>query len=452
MSDLSKKSGVSWLRRLVEGWLPSGSPEVRLFLLLMAIGLTIRVMIMPFFGHIDFFSEHRRIHGLHEHGGWYPGSRFVTTTVERLNYAMVAPLLPEASSMFDVVDLKETTASHLEYFAFVRHRTVMRAVFLLKIPYLLFDLATALMIFRMFGGSRIGIRGAAMWLFNPVTLFAFYVFGRYEAIVIAFMVMAVWMLWERKYIWSACGFGMALWSREIMMLLLPFFLIAYWRSPFMGWMKKAGVTLILAVFALFAANVLPRMLGMESILAGGDRSLAEFSQARQILGFQIVWYFPFVSVCLMLVYHLLMVRSSDIEGAFLKTLGMFFCLLFVFTIHSVHYVAWSMGVLIMLAAMHPEVAKAWGLFCLAWIAFWLVGTDLGVFTQWLAAPFSLWVVNLPTLPYVIERYVLKSLAFDWNMVIGAMRSVYAGALLICFWKVLRSDKAVDSSGMKGVQS
>lgn len=114
MSDLSNKSGISGVRRFFESWLPSGSPEVRLFLLLMAIGLTIRVLIMPFFGHIDFFSEHRRIHGLHEHGGWYPGSRFVTTTVERLNYAVVAPLLPEANSMFDVVDLKQTTASHLD--------------------------------------------------------------------------------------------------------------------------------------------------------------------------------------------------------------------------------------------------------------------------------------------------------------------------------------------------
>jgi hypothetical protein len=53
---------------------------------------------------------------------------------------------------------------------------------------------------------------------------------------------------------------------------------------------------------------------------------------------------------------------------------------------------------------------------------------------------------------VIERYVLKSLAFDWNMVIGAMRSVYAGALLICFWKVFRSEKAVETAEMKGVRS
>ena len=436
---ISKTLATWW--RLV---FPVHDESFRRFLWIASIAAFVRVLVMPFFGHIDFFSECRRIYYAYETGSLYPGSRFVTNFIEVMNFRIFAPFLAEKSSMFGMWDYSMTTASHLEYFGFLDHRAVLRVFLLLKLPYLIFDLGIGLLIYHFFTDKKSSLRGAWVWFFNPVSFFAFYIFSRYESIPLFFVMLTLLMFRQDRILWGFVALGLAMWSREIIVILVPFFLIYILRNRQFNWIRIIGGVAILGVFAGFASNVIPGILGFKSPFLGSVGSIAEMQESVRILGFQLAWYFPFVIVYTLLALGLMVGERADFRQL-ITVLGLFYCGFFVLVMHSVHYVSWAIVLFALIAAEDKQFLKGFVWFCLGWIAFWMVGTDLGVFTQWLASPGSLFFVNIPIFPQALEQFVLKHSAFNLNLVVPAFRSVYAATLVLCAILILRrKDKAIIS--------
>lgn len=408
------------------------------FIQILLVALLLRIVCMPFFGHIDFLSEWRRIFHAWDTGYLFPGSRFVTSLIEFVHFSLIAPLLAEKNSMFQTANWAETTASHLEYFGFLGHHAILRTVFLLKLPYLLCDVITGVLIYRFFDERKPALIAAGVWFFNPVTFFASYIFGRYEAIPLMFVAASFLMLKRERMLSAALLLGLAMWSREIVITLFPFFLVFFAKHLRGSPLRLLAAGGILLLFVGFASNLLPNLLGFPKTAegAGGTVNIVGASQSLQLFGFQIGYYYAFVLAYVLLFLHFLFSRNRSVE--FLITvLAVYYCAFFATAIHTVHYVSWGFVPFTFLAARNLDFARALGLFCLTWIAFWLVASDLGVFTHWLAMPSSLFWNNLPIIPAIAELQLLKGSAMTMHNLIFAGRSVYAATLIFMIVLALR---------------
>jgi hypothetical protein len=400
------------------------------FIQFFLIAALIRVIVMPFFGHIDFLSEYRRIFHAWDTCYIFPGSRFITSIVELINFTVVAPLLAEKGSMFQSVNWVETTASHMEYFGFVTHHAILRTFFLLKIPYLVCDMATGFIIYRFFEDKKTALLASFIWFFNPITFFASYIFARYESIPLMFVAGSFLMLKRQRMVSAAVFLGLAMWSREIVITLFPFYIVYFYRNLLHKRRTLIVCFSLLLIFVGFASNFLPNILGFPKMAddAGGTVNVIGASQSLQLLGFQIGYFYAFVIAYVLLFLHFLFSKKNNLD-LLIQTVAIYYCAFFICSVHKVHYVAWGFVPFTLLAAKNKSFGKALGIFCLVWIAFWAIASDLGVFTHWLAIPSSLFWSNIPIIPSILELVILKDSDLTLRIAIYAGRSVYAASLL-----------------------
>lgn len=413
---------------------------LRPFLIILLIGALLRVIILPFFGHIDFLSEYSRIFTLNRDGNLFFGSRFITAFTEYIHYFLVSPLLAEESSMFRLYDLSKTTATHLQYFAFVEHHAIYRTFFLLKLPYLLFDLLSGVMLYNFFQNKWTGFKAAAIWLFNPITFFAFHIFGRFESIALFYVVLSLFFAHKNRILPASIAFGLAMWSREINLTLLPFFIVFVLKSADTKGSTKAYSILLLLVFASFATSVVPSIIGNFNQFRGGtSQTVTGFSQSLNLLGFEVGWYYPFVVIYMLLLVKLILTKNVDaIELC--KVIVLYYSAFFIMVIHTVHYVSWMVPFFSIVAAKNFRFLLGFAFFCLSWLVFWTFASDLGVFTHWLAIPGSLFFSNIPTIPILMNIFVLPDSAFQLHHVVTALRSIYASALIVCAIQIFNASK------------
>jgi hypothetical protein len=402
-----------------------GSSPAQRFWHLFAAALLLRFCLMPFFCHLDFLSEFKRIHIQYELGNLFPGSRFIVSLVEWINYAWVAPLLPERHSLF-FSDPGVSSAGHHDFFLFASDPSAWRALFLLKLGYLFFDLWTGYLIFKTSGADRRALSASALWFFNPVTLFSFYIFGRYESIALAFLVASLAAFRKGRMLQSCLLFGLCLWSREIFILILPFYGTALMLdSRNSAWHKYGGLILLLLILGM-VSNYLPHALGFQSVIGKAYGSLAEQNQVRHLIAFAVNWYYPMVIACGLSGFYLITSKtpiSDRLENAIL----FFFLSFFTFCVHSVHYVAWLLPILCLRLPASRSIGIGAIAYCICWIAYWLLATDLGVFTQWLAAPMSTHLLNLPNLPIWLAQ-VLPNIA---QLRVGELSAVFKSLQVAC---------------------
>lgn len=408
---------------------PQNEPLFWRFLWWLALAALIRLAFLPFFAHIDFFSECRRIFYFYDNGTIYPGSRFITSLFQLINMTLWSPLIAEKSSMFYMLNPAASTASHLQFFGFIQHEAILRTLLILKLPYLLFDLLIALVLYHFNTDRKSSMNAVLVWLFNPISFFAFYIFSRYESIPLFFLILSLLMLKQRRLLAAFIAFGLAIWSREIIIILAPFFVLYVIRQSSFSWREWIPSGIILALFFGFATNIIPSLMGIQNPFIADNVSLADVDQSVQLLGFQLVWYFPFITAISALGIWMLIRERVEFQ-MFLAVLGLFYCAFFVLVMHSVHYVSWATLIFAALGATDMQLRKTFYIFCGSWVIFWLFASDLGVFTHWLAAPSSSYWVNIPVFPEVAQRIILEGTAFKLHLVIPALRSLYAACLIV----------------------
>ncbi len=188
------------LQTLKSRWLDFyANTDNKQFLRFLLIALAIRMVVMPFFGHIDVLSEARRVFYWAENNIFIDNiARNTTMFIEVVFFRIFHFLLPESQSMLYHADIAHSMSTVPHSFEFVSHLTTFRTFFIFKIPYLVCDLATAVVLYNFFSDKKQGLRSSIMWLFNPVTIFAFYIFGRFESIPIFFIAAALLALKKTK--------------------------------------------------------------------------------------------------------------------------------------------------------------------------------------------------------------------------------------------------------------
>jgi hypothetical protein len=411
-------------------------------ILLFGVGLLVRLLLMPFFAHVDFLSEYGRMYQVIATGKptLYLG-RIVVVAVEQVFLRLFLPFLPDADTMLRFNDMHQSTAGLSEYFLFVSDPHIFRTLFLLKVPYLLFDLGTALVLCRLMAGKAERKTALSLWLFNPITLYAFYVFGRFESIPIFFLALTLLLLQKGRLLSSALTLGLALNCREIIVLYLPLYGLSLFGKH---WNQNDLFRRVIpALLVLFLMAVLPLWLKMrfETPLSAGGGGVQDMESAQALFGMRFNWFEPFVfgyaAICLWLLEE----RSRDAFERFLTATGLCILSFLLVVSHSAHYVSWM--VLFPIAGLYfnKPILKPFLIFCACWMATWAVLTDAGVFTLFLASPLSMNFFHFKTLLDVYETTLGQHVPMDRSMLIWSMKTVYAASIAYMMMLLFRKPEA-----------
>jgi len=158
------------------------------FLLALGVAVIIRLLLMPFFAHVDVYSEYRRVFYVLENGLYFDNAHRPVVFYIELFFAWISQLfIPVTNGLFDLPDPTKSVSNLVDYGFFLNDPNVFRHLFFFKLPYLLFDIATAVVIWKFIDKPQHKKLALLIWLFNPVTLFAAYIFGRFEVISLFFL-------------------------------------------------------------------------------------------------------------------------------------------------------------------------------------------------------------------------------------------------------------------------
>ncbi|HEX3723656.1 MAG TPA: hypothetical protein VHV31_12750, partial [Nitrolancea sp.] len=151
-------------------------------------------------------------------------------------------------------------------------------LFLLKLVPSIADTLIGLMLFviaRNFAGPRAGLLGAALFMFNPASIFLSATWGQWDSVSAAFMLVGLWLVFRGSPEWSLPFLTYASLIKPQLALLIAVAAIVWWRwfvqprrdddAAMRGrWHGRIGrlVTSALVSFAIFLAVDLPFGVGL----------------------------------------------------------------------------------------------------------------------------------------------------------------------------------------------
>jgi len=162
-------------------------------LVLLAIGaVALRLAVMPFTLHFDAYQIYSRASEAAYGNEWFSfTSQIIIQTFHNLWLLLVRPLLPESSGIWsDTASVIGVGASREDYEGFLAYDHLFRAIFLMKLPYVVADLACAWTLTRLVEPAR-RVAVAAFWLFNPLVIFSTAIYGRHDAIAVLVLLLSI---------------------------------------------------------------------------------------------------------------------------------------------------------------------------------------------------------------------------------------------------------------------
>ena len=404
------------------------------------IGLLIRLVVMPFTGHWDIRGINYAVHNLpfkgitnvYEVAANGPVEYFVNVNFGRdyfiyppLNYFTLGGiqwlLKPFYGSEF--VSWIEGYGNDLRQV--VTHPHVWRYLFLMKLPYLVPDVAMLLLLTKFFVKATDKTKVMKYWWLNPIVIYLPYVWGQFDIIPTFFMTWGVYLGMRDRPYHAAALFGIAASYKNYPLMLLPFLAIVLGKNLWQ--MVKLCLTGLLP----FILTTLP-FWGHEFF-----RKTVLFSwQSQKMLDF--LWpisstegVYPFVIgfglLLLWTLYHL--------QGQKKMLMSPLVIALFWYYATTNFHQQWFMWILPMLViyAVRDKSLLYISLWMVALFFLRLLEIQANVTNElliWLAPAFD----DLPK-----SRYVL-SLVYDIHKLRNIVDSFFMATALFVSWYVLKEKK------------
>lgn len=395
-------------------------------LLWLLFGILVRIIIMPFAFHGDLLLKYWEANALL--GTHYQNVQSPNLLIEAITILSISSFTP-IQQFLSLIDGSSLTAS-IYWLPVLDSIYIFRTIFLLKLPYLFIDILISVLFLHIFSNKiKCGLRAYKFWIFNPIIIFAVYVFGRFEVIAIFFILLCIYLLKENHTILAALSLGLAIYSRYYALLILPLFLILFCRT----WKEKLKITtLILA--PLIAYNVLTYSQ------SGTFISYYFFSShfADYLLGMKFqIWEAPNQSIFIfviaysfILLYVYYREKSDNPIVDFTAYSLIIFLLMYSTSLFHPQYFAWFIPFLAVYWGYTNENSLI-GLFCLQVICFifytFYWGQSLATFMFASINPSVL--IVLPS-PLELIDQVYPGLTF-----LNIMRSVFSAVLLFMVLKI-----------------
>ncbi|MFC1852853.1 hypothetical protein ACFL27_21860 [candidate division CSSED10-310 bacterium] len=222
------------------------------------LGLAFRLLLMPFFTHLDLLTDYWVAHlTAFEHrlpseirGGIYCFSilHYMHTFFLK-TLAIIAPYLKTIWFQPWGLPDSEGMTTIANWMNFVGSRQIFLTLFLLKVPYLLFDMAACFILLSFFETEKSQTSFLKFWMFNPISLFVIYIFSRYEIIPMFFIILSILYLKKNKCALGAIFLGIALVMKLYALLFVPFYVLSTgpkWphRARNLLWVLAPGILMI----------------------------------------------------------------------------------------------------------------------------------------------------------------------------------------------------------------
>ena len=392
----------------------------------LGVAVLLRLLLMPFFSHVDLYSEYRRVFYVLQNGLFLENSyRYVTFSIELIFAAFSQLFINVTEGLFHLSNPARSTSGLTDYHFFLTDPNVFRHLFFFKLPYLIFDIATALVIWRFIDEPKYKRIALLLWLFNPVTIFATYIFGRFEVFGLFFLALTALQLKQDRLLISSVTFGLALLCREINLLFVPFLLLS--QIDFKDHWIRNSLILSISCVIIFVVYSIPdwvlTTLGGETGLFSDPDGGQKTDPINKLLSLGYYFIYPVV-ICLatLAVYTWETGKRSHAERFVIASSVTLF-IYFAFNSHSVHYSAWLVLFPILSIQYGRRVVTPFLLFFAAWVVLWLLKTDLGVFTLFLAAPLSGEFVDMGHFPSFFEQH-LATEDLDLGQAIKLVKSLF----------------------------
>jgi hypothetical protein len=389
---------------------------------------------MPFAAHNDYLSEHWRAEQVAFGGVVYPTRlELISHYLDALTLRLFAPLIPEHETLFwspGAEQMSFPSAGPLEYTRFAAYPSVNRVLFLTKIPYLIFDLVAAWILLHLFTDVTQSLRAFKYWLFNPVIIYAVYIFGRYEVYALAVVLLSMLLLQRGHRNWGAILLGIAILMRASSLLLVPVYVMATARR----WPRRLQVATLALLPTVVSLLAIERLLGWVPAFVSERQSVILQMLLVPIEGIDM---YPSVAgyVLIIMGLHFGMKEVSVLRRYAVS--GLFICLLiFIFNRHSPAYYAWIMPFLVWMIGQDAAFGRYFSWQFAAWSFFWLMATDAGVFTPYLFSPVSTYMQEIHPMLSMLEKIASLGLRKEHMVYIG--RSVLSAVSIWMLAAALRS--------------
>lgn len=347
---------------------------------------------MPFSLHNDLLSGYVRVEQIAFQGNLFAGgSHYLTHYLDALFLRIFSPLLPDRAQMLALPG-EGGTASTVEYpflVEFLKSPYAYRTIFLLKLPYLLSDLASGLILLHFFTDIRKGLRAFKFWMINPVMIYAIFIYGRYEAYALFFILLSLLYLKRGRKMASALCLGLAIPSRAYTLMYLPFFLLFLdpsWkvraRGAFLSLLPTGAYSLLLYVLNItppFYKYVPTRNVAASLIEGGFAGLILEPRTGTPEIHLLVLAYILFF----------LWAISKNKYGEFgylFSLLAIQLFLFFSFSSFSTHWFAWTGPFLALIAGERRDYLPLLALQIVGWFLYSAFFSDWSVFTLYLFAP------------------------------------------------------------------
>lgn len=402
------------------------------FFFWLAIGLAIRLMVMPFSSHTDMWT-----HSL----GSYIASNFhqynISDYMRQNPHPLIAsnygsnffPYPPVALYFFMFRDSLFQPLYQSNYFQFLvgpwgqylYEPLRYLYLFLWKLPYLFFDLGVAYLITRFFLSQREKIFAFALWMLNPWAIYVSFIFGHYDIVPTFFVLLALLTAQKRPTL-SVLVLGLAIAFKTYPLLFLPFFALVLARRWF-------------DFFFYLCLGVFPYLISILPFLSSSFwRQDVLFSYQSQYLlspSFaagrgESIFLFPFLWACFFGGVYLKKIKAEALWAICLAVL----LLLFSITFYHPQWILWLAPFLVLFLVKNPkQLAPVAFLFF-----FWVILTALfeRSLTTGLFSPLFRSLPEVPSLGELINPF------FPTITLKNLVRSLFAVPGLYLTYQIIRN--------------
>lgn len=287
---------------------------------------------------------------------------------------------------------------------------------LLKLPYFIFDIAIAYLLMSLFKEKKEKLWIFALWIFNPVNLYATYMIGQFDIIPTFLTVLAIYLTTKTKYqnlLVSAVLLGIGAGFKIFpLLLIVPLALVKqnFWERVRL--ILVSGITYILFAYPFIWSE------GFRMTAALANQTTKSFYANIPVSGGESIILFLAVVIFMYFIFYFAKATLEDVWKNFFLMLLVFF----VFTHFHPQWLLWMMP--FYMVDLVVSKFKHWPLFLVVMFSFVALVTffDPGL-TVWLFAPIN------PGLYGNVGIWQQLGLNVDINQARSVFHTIFVGTSL-----------------------
>jgi hypothetical protein len=392
------------------------------FVTIILIGLLIRLLLMPFFMHVDYRMG----------GDLIAANRAAALFIQNPNQ-IKSPYPPLAlyilggfQSIWNGFSQNPFIVPLDERINLLFSPNIFRMLFFSKLLYLLFDIFTMGIIYWFFAEEPEKQRRAlTFWIFNPLVLWSGYIHGQYDLLPVFFIVLMFLLIKKDRLVLAMVSLALAASLKNFPFLfLIPFILIVTHN-----WWKR---------ILLFSVGIIPFFLFLIPVSATYLKNSGDFFTPFFAVGYSvgdgqfIYLFFVFYALICWLLFRMKGRTFTDIWASGLIILLIYF----LFSPNDLHYWVWIVPFALFFWVENPQKAKAPFFVIMSCLLILLIPVPFLRF----ASPVSPGILlHVPSLLEIFNQYL------PMTVIINIVHSILLGTNLFVIGIILKDQYLVNPS-------